>query len=303
MIIIADVPFFDAFNYASSLSESSDLSYWSPDEYVPSVKKDIFSESEQSNVCLISKLSSKKDIETACSLTKTFKAIVIWDSDFDSVRNFCSVNKLEHKFVQIPKYISLRESISKCNSISKEAATLLASEIDQVPLSSRLHRDFVSSIIHKISVIYSDKDAKCNVADLTLGSPVSMLDITSAFCMGEEHFFSFCYYYFSKNEELDSSLKSWISLVNKFLISNGDAYHEIYRSSGIMSVKLNEAINNKLLSCIKGKDFLYCLMCVSYILKSNSFHDFVFSVSLMRSSISEKLSKKQSINIIRNLNE
>lgn len=303
MIILADVPFFDAFSYAGSLSKNKDLKYWSPGEEVPSCENDIFSESEQSDVCLVSKAGSQKDFEIIGKLLKSFKAIVVWDSDFESAKKHFSLSKLEYKFVEIPKYISLRESILKCDSIKKEVAKEISLELDGIPISTKLSRDCVSSIMHKISVIYTDGEAKCPLADIAFGSPVSMLDITAAFCNGEDSFFNFCHYYFGKSKEIDPSLKSWTLLFNKFLVSGGDSSHEIYRHGGTFSPKIIEAINGKLSICIKSGDILYCLMCWSIIMNLNVLDDFLLSTSLMRSSISGKLNKKQSINIIRNLNE
>ena len=302
MIIISDVPFFDAFSYAKSLSNDN-ISYWSPGEPLPAIHHDIFSEDVQSDVCFASNINTQTDFENVDNISKIFKAVIVWNSNYESFKKYCTLNSLEHKLVQVPKYIDLKNSITQSSALGKNMLKKVLEEIDQTPIASRLNRDTVSNIVHKISVIYSGDNVSCSIGDVAMGSPVSLLDITNAFCKGEDDFYNFCYYHFGQHKLIEPSMKSWIFMVNKFLISHGNVMHDIYKLGGSNSPKLSEMINSKLSGLIKQEDILFVSLCWSYIMRVEEFEQAVVFINAVRSAVSGKLNKKHSINMIRNFNE
>jgi hypothetical protein len=303
MIVLADVPFFDAFTHAKSLSKNSNLSYWSPGEPMPIISSDIFSIEDQSDVCLVCNIKNLEDFENCVFLNKSYKFLFLWNSDFDKAKQYFTKNAVEFKSVSIPKYIDLKHSILESTDIEKEIASNLVKQIESTPLSERLSRDFVSNILHKINVVYCQNNNSCHAADLSLGVPASSLDMTNAFCKSESDFINFCYYYFSNSKQVNTQMSMWVHTVSKFLISNGDTSHLINKTNLGFSSKLTEMIYQKLKGFIKLEDCMFCSLCWSYIARMKTFENSLLSIVYVRAAITGKVNKKQSINLIRNLHE
>ena len=304
MIILADVPFFDAFMYAKKMTVDTHMAYWSPGEPMPVSKDDIFAEHASSSVCFATELKDQSDFNHILHLNNNFKVIVIWNSNFESLKKFIVLNSLEYKYVQIPKYIDLKNSILQSANLHKDVLKRVVDEVSVLPVSEKLNRDNVSSIVHKISTSYGSNQYPCQVGDIMLGLPASLLDLTSAFCKSEQDFAYFCYYHFyNKDNIVSQQLRNWINFMSRFLISGGDNSHVIYKTGFSMSGKLSEMINQKLNGLIKQESTMFCSLCWTHVMHLDGFEESVLAMTSMRAAISGKLNKKDSINIIRNLDE
>lgn len=303
MIILADVPFIDALSYAQSLSKGKNIYFWSSGDSPLICKKDIFSDGNEDEICFINKIDNQEDFDYIKNLNSYFKVIIIFSINTESFKKYCSLNNIEYKLIQIPKYVNLRQAISNTKSIKEDVIKLIINDLNNSPLSQNVNRDFASSVIHKVSVIFSEINSSHLIHDIVLNSPKSIIDLNNSFCRGEHEFLNFCYYYFKNNKNDISIISLWISLCNKFLISNNDLNHKIYSDNLFVSKKVVEVVNNGLSSCIKKDDFLFYSCFTSLLFAIKSFDDLVFSINIMRSTISGKLNKKQSIYIVRNLYE
>lgn len=303
MIVLADVPFFDAFTHAKSLSKGVGISYWSPEEKLPVTSSDIFSMEEKQEVCFACSIKTAAHIDTCISLNKAYNFLFLWNCEFENIKQYLSKNNIEFKSFSIPKYIDLKNSISQSADIDSGIIAEVLKEIESTPLSERLLRDSVSNIIHKINVVYANKQYSCSVADLTMGVSASSLDMTNAFCKSESDFVNFCYYYFNNRKDLHPQMSMWIYTVSKFLISNGDTNHVINKSNLNFSSKLTEMVYQKLHGIIKQDDYMFCSLCWSYISRLKRIEEAVLGIVYMRAAIAGKVNKKHSINLIRNLNE
>jgi len=303
MIVLADVPFFDAFTHAKSLSKLGGISHWSPGEKVPIINSDIFSTEEKNEVCFVCNIKTIEDIDVCMNLNKFYDFLFFWNCEFENIKKYLTKNNIEFKSFSIPKYIDFKNSISQSADIDKSILAEVVKDIELTPLSERLLRDSVSSILHKINVAYANKQYSCSVADLTMGVPASSLDMTNAFCKSESDFVNFFYYYFGNRKDLHPQMSMWIYTVSKFLISNGDTNHSINKSNLNFSSKLTEMVYQKLRTVIKQEDYMFCSLCWSYISKLKNIEETLLGIVYMRAAISGKVNKKHSINLIRNLNE
>ena len=303
MIVLADVPFFDAFTHAKSLSKGGQLSYWSSGEKMPISNSDIFGSDDVCDVCFVCSIKNLDDVDSCILLNKSYKFLFLWNCEFEKVKQYLTKKNVEFKNVSIHKYIYLNSSISQSAEVDKNIMADLIKDIELTPLSERLQRDSVSSILHKINVTYAHKQSNCSVADLTLGVSASSLDMTNAFCKSENDFINFCYYYFGNRKDLHPQMSLWIYTVSKFLMSNGDTDHAINKSNLNFSSKLTEMVYQKLKGTIKQEDHMFCSLCWLYISRIKTLESCILAIVYMRSAIAGKVNKKHSINLIRNLNE
>lgn len=303
MIVLADVPFFDAFTHAKSLSKGGGISHWSPGEKLPVTNSDIFSMEERREVCFVCNIKTNEDINVCINLNRLYSFLFLWNCEFENVKQYLTKNNIEFKSFSIPKYIDLKNSISQSAEIDNSIVAEVIKDIELTPLSERLLRDSVSNILHKINVAYANKQYGCSVADLTMGVPASSLDMTNAFCKSESDFVNFCYYYFGNRKDLHPQMSMWIYTVSKFFISNGDTGHAINKSNLNFSSKLTEMVYQKLRGTIKHDDYMFCSLCWSYISRLKNIEEVLLGIVYMRAAIAGKVNKKHSINLIRNLNE
>ena len=301
MIILADIPFFDAFTYAKKMTSDGVIDFWSSGEPLPMPTTDIFAEEPSSSVCFVSGIENASSTEGLLHINSVFKVVVIWNSNFDMLRKFVTINSIEHKFVSIPKYIDLKSSVSQSSGLNKDVMKSVIEDLSTLPLSDRLTRESVSSIVHKISVVYSDSGT-CHVGDIVLGVSPSVLDLTSAFCRGENEFVQFCYFYFSnKKNTIHPQLYHWIYFMNRFLISSGDSTHSIHKAHFNMSGKLSDMINQKLSGLINQDNIMFCSLCWTHVMIIDNFEESILAIASMRSAVSGRITKKDSMNIIRNI--
>ena len=303
MIILADVRFFDAFSYAKISAGGIDhITYCRNISEISCPIGDIFSEKQRDEVCFISGIDTHKCIDIISKLEKSFKTIIIWNSNFESLEKSLTLYGSKFKYISLPKYIDIKSNILQSSGLSSTLSKKIIEDLSLLPISERMLRDNVSSIVHKIGVVYGGSPVSCNVADLILGVPASTLDMTNAFCKSDCDFIDFCYYHFNNNKDcVNSQITIWIGFINRFLMSGGDISHSLHSNNMHMSTKLSEMINQKLIGIIKDKDILFCSLCWTHIMSMSSFGDIVLSIASVRSCLSGKLSKKNSINIIKNL--
>ena len=306
MIILADVPYLDAFQYAKNASTKKKCPTFYDDENLKNSSGfDLFQSNSSDDVGFISNLTSDSDIYKAIEWSSNFHICVLWNCKFDKIKKILSQKNEKFKEVSIPQYVSITASIDKIKKeIDSSFYNSIVNESKVLPLPDRVSRDFASSLLHKVAIINGDKLYNYYYSDILGKVNFSFIDITDTFCRNAEEFFKFCNYYFDKQEEEESGLlKAWINIIYVLSISNFNTSHDKVKDIKYLSPKVIEIINDKVSSLIKPNGIMFFNYALSSIVTLKDVESISVSMTMLRKSIGFELDKKITINIIRSFNE
>lgn len=306
MIIIADTPYLDAFMHAKQASqEIGNLKFFNSSDNNKSNGFDIFFMSNKNDVGFISSVESESELERAVNWSLDFKMSIFWNCKTEKLKKIADVKNLKHKTVSIPNYVNLSNSLSSIKSeLPKASYEFLSNEIGILPIPEKLHRDQVSSFLHKVAVIGSDLSGNIYGSDVLGKRGFSFIDLTNFFCKNFEEFYKFCIFYFDeKNEEHFLTLRSWMALSYSLCMCDFNCNHEKIKDFKYLSPKTIEVISSKLNGLVAEKDKYYFIYSMSIVQSLKNLDDLIYSCSIIRSCLSGNISKKNSINIIRSFYE
>lgn len=306
MIILADVPYLDAFEYAKNISNNKKFPVFYNDEDLKSNNSfDIFDNTLTEEVAFVSNLSSDSEIIKVLEWSDGFKFCVFWNCKFEKLKKILSQRNINFKEVSIPQYVSISSSIEKIKKdIDVNFYQSIINESKILPLPERISRDIASGLLHKIAIINGERLCNYYYSDIVGKVNFSFIDITDVFCKNAEDFFKFCNYYFDRYQEDDCVLfKAWLNVIYCLSISDFHLENDRVKDIKYLSPKIIQIINDKIRNVIKPKNIMFFNYAFSNIIIMSELEHLVVSMTLLRKSIESELDKKITINIIRSFNE
>lgn len=306
MIILADVPYLDAFEYAKNASQNKKCPvFYNDEDLIDNKGFDIFDNASADEVAFVSNLSSDSDMLKVLDWSDGFKVCVFWNCKFEKLKKILSQKNVKFKEVSIPQYVSISSSIEKIKKdINSNFYQSIVNESRILPLPEKISRDIASSLLHKIAIINGERFYNYYYSDIVGKVNFSFIDITDVFCKNAEDFFKFCNYYFDRYQEEDCGLfKAWLNVIYCLSISNFDLENEKVKDIKYLSPRVIQVINDKISNIVKPKNAMFFNYAFSNIIIINELENLIVSMTLLRKSIESELDKKITINIIRSFNE
>jgi len=305
MIIIADVPYIDAFNYAiQSAQDRSNLCFFE-EEIEEGKSYDIFSSISTTKVGFACNISTDAEVSRLIDWLKNIKICICWNCKTEKLKKIFSLKNLAYKEVSIPNYVNLNMNIEKIkkdidanfyNSIIKESSIL--------PLPEKVSRDIASNILHKIAIIKGGNNYACYYSDIVGKINFSFIDMTDVFCKSADDFLKFCNYYFDKKEAKEmSSYYAWVHIIYCLSLSDFQVNHEKIKEIKYLSPKIIQVISEKVSNLVNENSRAYFNYALSIIHNIENIENSIIATTFLRKSISVELSKKITINMIRSFNE
>ncbi len=305
MIIIADVPYVDAFNYAmQSAKDRNNLCFFG-EELSSHSSYDIFSASIPNKVGFACNIATDSDISSLLGWIKSLKLCICWNCKSDKLKKIFSINNISYKEVAIPGYVNLNMNIEKIKKeIDVQFYQSIIKESSMLPLPERVSRDIASGILHKIAVIKGGSNCECYYSDIVGKINFSFIDMTDVFCRNADDFLKFCTYYYDKNESKEiSSYCAWLHIIYCLSLSDFQIDHEKIKEIKYLSPKIIQVINEKISNLINEGNRAYFNYALSIIHSINNIENSIIATTFLRKSISMEMNKKITINMIRSFHE